>query len=85
MQQRPYFGTTGQSYARDGSLKGNDVTNAARNALVNMIEHIRAEYGYDLEQSAVICSVAVDLKISQAANNPNYIVSAFLPTDIFAG
>jgi formamidase len=83
MKARPYFGTTGQSYSRDGSLICDDVTNAARNALVNIIEHLGVEYGYDREQSAVICSVAVDLKISQAANNPNYIVAAFLPTDIF--
>lgn len=30
-----------------------------------------------------LCSVAVDLKISQIVDVPNVIVSAFLPLDIF--
>ncbi|MCI0894501.1 MAG: acetamidase/formamidase family protein, partial [Chloroflexi bacterium] len=30
-----------------------------------------------------ICSVAVDLKISQVVDVPNFVVSAFLPLDIF--
>jgi acetamidase/formamidase len=30
-----------------------------------------------------ICSVAVDLKISQVVDVPNMLVSAFLPEDIF--
>lgn len=83
--QRPprrWFGVTGQSFSRDGALTGNDLTTAAKNALVNMIDHLGHERGYSREQAAVICSVAVDLKISQAANNPNYIVSALLPLDI---
>ena len=31
-----------------------------------------------------ICSVAVDLKISEMVDVPNFVVSAFLPLDIFA-
>jgi acetamidase/formamidase len=31
-----------------------------------------------------LCSVAVDLKISQVVDVPNVLVSAFLPLDIFA-
>ena len=37
----------------------------------------------DREQAYIICSVAVDLKISQVVDAPNMLVSAFLPEDIF--
>ena len=60
-----------------------DLTLAARNALDAMIEHLGHEYGYTRQQAYAICSVAVDLKISQAVDVPNVIVSAFLPLDIF--
>jgi acetamidase/formamidase len=36
-------------------------------------------------KAAVICSVAADLTISQAANDPNYLVTAMLPLRIFEG
>ncbi len=81
----PIFCTTGQSYARDGALTHSDLNQAARSALMNMIEHLSHEYGYDVEQAAVICSVAADLRISQAANDPNYLVTAMLPLRIFDG
>jgi formamidase len=31
----------------------------------------------------MICSVAVDLKVSNVVDVPNFVVSAFLPEDIF--
>jgi formamidase len=30
-----------------------------------------------------LCSVAVDLKVSQVVDVPNVLISAFLPLDIF--
>jgi formamidase len=33
----------------------------------------------------VICSVAVDLRISNVVDVPNYVVSALLPEAIFSG
>jgi len=68
---------------RDGRNQFEDVTLAARNALDAMIGHLTHEYGYTRQQAYTICSVAVDLKISQAVDVPNVIVSAFLPLDIF--
>ena len=32
----------------------------------------------------MLCSVAVDLKISEIVDAPNWIISAFLPLSIFA-
>jgi formamidase len=78
-----YFATTGICVGRDGRNEFEDLTLAARNALDAMITHLGHEYGYTRQQAYTICSVAVDLKISQAVDVPNVIVSAFLPLDIF--
>jgi len=43
------------------------------------------EKGWSRQQAYCICSVAVDLKISELVDVPNVIVSAFLPLDIFQG
>jgi len=79
----PYFATTGMCLVGDGHNESEDVTLAARNALAAMIDHLGHEYGFTRQQAYAICSVAVDLRISQAVDLPNVIVSAFLPLDIF--
>ena len=78
-----FFATTGQSYTRDGVAHSEDATLAARNALLNMIDHLVSERGYTRQQAYAICSVAVDLKVSELVDVPNFVVSAFLPLDIF--
>ena len=80
---RRFFATTGQCTTRDGQARAEDASLAARNALLNMIDHLMAEYGYTRQQAYAICSVAVDLKISELVDVPNFVVSAFLPLDIF--
>lgn len=82
---RRFFATTGISVRKDGRNESEDVTVAARNALLNMIDHLVAEYGYSRQQAYALCSVAVDLKVSEVVDVPNFVVSAFLPLDIFAG
>jgi formamidase len=79
---RRFFATTGISVTRDGVNHSEDVSLAARNALLNMIDHL-GERGWTRQQAYAICSVAVDLKISQVVDAPNMLVSAFLPEDIF--
>ena len=80
---RRFYATTGISVTRDGENRGEDASLAARNALLNMIDHL-GERGWTRQQAYAICSVAVDLKISQVVDAPNMLVSAFLPEDIFA-
>ncbi len=80
--ERSYFATTGLCIHDDGRNAMEDVTLAARQALRAMISHLVAEYGYSRQQAYVICSVAVDLKVSQLVDVPNVSVSAFLPLDI---
>jgi formamidase len=43
------------------------------------------ERGFSREQAYVICSVAVDLRISNVVDVPSYVVSALLPEAIFEG
>ena len=60
-----------------------DLTLAARNALLEMIDHIQRAYGLTREQAYIVASVAVDLRIGQVVDAPNVVVTAILPTDIF--
>jgi formamidase len=79
---RNFIATLGMPIREDGTQKGGDLTLAARNALLNMIELLE-ERGWSQEQAYIICSVAVDLKVSNVVNFPNVTVSAFLPEEIF--
>jgi formamidase len=60
-----------------------DVTMAARHALIEMIDYMVRERGLTPQQAYVVASVAVDLRISQLVDVPNFVVSAILPLDIF--
>ena len=79
---RNFVATMGFPIRDDGSNESEDLTLAARNALLNMIQLIQ-ERGYSAVQAYVICSVAVDLKVSNIVDLPNVTVSAFLPEAIF--
>ena len=78
---RRFLACTGMCIA-DGVNQSEDASLAARNALLTMIQ-LLMERGWSREQAYCICSVAVDLKISQVVDVPNFVVSAFLPLDIF--
>ena len=60
-----------------------DLTLAARHALIQMIDYIVAEHGLTKEQAYILCSVAVDLRIGQVVDVPNYVVTAVLNLDVF--
>src|SRR5579884_255013 len=79
---RRYYATTGLSMRGTEVQESEDATLAARNAMLAMIDHLQ-ERGYSRQQAYAICSVAVDLKVSEVVDVPNFIVSAFLPLDIF--
>jgi formamidase len=79
---RRCYATTGRSVDRDGTVRAEDATLAARNALMQMIDHLQTR-GWSKQQAYAICSVAVDLKVSQLVDVPHFLVTAFLPEDIF--
>lgn len=77
-----FTATIGLPIREDGTQAGEDLTLAAKNALLNMIDLLQ-ERGWSRSQAYIICSVCVDLKISNAVDLPNVTVSALLPEDIF--
>ena len=78
-----YHATTGVCVHPDGRNESEDATLAARNALLNMIDYIEQEHGLNRQQAYHLCSVAVNLKLSQVVDLPNILVTALLPLDIF--
>ncbi len=80
---RRFFATTGQCTTRDGRARSEDVTLAARNALLNMIDHLVDARGLSPQQAYAVCSVAVDLRIAELVDVPNMVVTALVPHHIF--
>lgn len=62
---------------------GPDLFKNAQQAVRYMIEHLVQEYKMTREQAYCLCGAAVDLKISEIVDAPNWIVSAYLPLGIF--
>ncbi len=60
-----------------------DLTLAARDALIKMIAYIQREHGLTSEQAYILASVAVDLRVGQVVDVPNYVVTAVLNMDVF--
>lgn len=79
---RRFVATMGMPVDDDGTNHAEDLTSACRHAVLNMLDLIQ-ERGFSRNQAYVLCSVAVDLRISNVVDVPNYVVSALLPEDIF--
>ena len=71
-----FYGTTGV---------GGDLYAAAQDATRAMIAHLGETYGLSREDAYVLCSLVVDLKISEIVDAGEYIVSALLPELVFMG
>lgn len=72
----------GARYATDGI--GPDPMAAARDAVRRMIDWMGREHGLEPIQAYLLCSVAVDLRISEIVDMPNVVVTAHCPLGIFA-
>ena len=79
-----FLGVMGMPINVNGEIESENLTLAARNAVLNMMTLLQ-ERGFSREQAYVLCSVAVDLRISNVVDVPNYVVSALLPERIFGG
>ena len=77
-----FLGVMGMPIDEAGEIEAENLTLACRNAVLNMMELLQ-ERGFSREQAYVICSVAVDLRVSNVVDVPNYVVSALLPEAIF--
>ena len=71
----------GPFYATDGV--GPDLMAAARDAVRRMIDYLGRAHGLGPVDAYLLCSVAVDLKISEVVDVPNWIVTAYCPLSIF--
>ncbi|MDV2581392.1 acetamidase/formamidase family protein [Alkalibacillus haloalkaliphilus] len=74
LDEQGYYVTTGHS---------DDLMVASKKAVEYMIEHLSETYGLSDQEAYALSSVAVDLKISEIVDVPNYLVSAYLPQKIF--
>lgn len=60
-----------------------DLMTAAKDAVREMIDLLGKEYKLEPALAYTLCSVAVDLRISEVVDAPNWVVSAYLPKAIF--
>jgi len=60
-----------------------DLTQAARMALIDLIAYVQREHGLSREQAYILTSVAADLVVGQVVDLPNYAVSAILDLSVF--
>jgi acetamidase/formamidase len=62
-----------------------DLMEAARQAVRETIAFLGNRYGLDRNEAYAIASVAVDLRIHEVVDAPNWVVGAFIPESIFEG
>ena len=62
---------------------GPDLMENAKNAARYMIDWLVETHGLSRSEAYILCSDAVDLKISEIVDVPNFIVSAYVPLSIF--
>jgi acetamidase/formamidase len=48
-----------------------------------MIDWLGREHGVAPQDAYMLCSVAIDLRISEIVDMPNYVVTAYCPLGIF--
>ena len=60
-----------------------DLMDATKDAIRAMIDHLGKQYGLEPSLAYALCSVAVNLRISEVVDMPNWVVSAVLPRHIF--
>jgi formamidase len=76
--ERAFFATTGLPI--ESAL---DLTGAARAALFEMVSYLEATRGFARPAAYALCSVCVDLHLSEVVDVPYPLVSALLPMNVF--
>jgi acetamidase/formamidase len=64
---------------------GPDLLESSKSAVRRMIRRLERDHGLEPMEAYMLCSVALDLKITEIVDKPNFMVSAFLPNDLFPG
>ncbi len=73
-QDEPMYGTTGIDP---------DLMEATKKATRHMITHLHEHRELTRSEAYILCSAAMDLKISEVVDAPNWTVSAYIPESIF--
>lgn len=88
--EQPQFKTTGPfiptgadepTYATTGI--DSDLMIATKKAVRHMIDHLHTERGLSRADAYLFCSAAIDLKINEVVNSPNWVVSAYVSESLF--
>lgn len=74
LDSKGYYVTTGVH---------SDLVQASKDAVRAMIEHLGRTYGLTPEDAYLLCSVGCDLRISEIVDAPNWVVSLYLPLQLF--
>ena len=62
---------------------GPDLMEASQNAVRGMIERLAKTKGLNTDQAYMLCSVCADLRISEIVDQPNWVVSCYMPNIVF--
>ncbi len=88
--EQPQFETGGPftPTGRDESMYGTtgidgDLMTATELAVSHMLDHLVEHRGLDRAEAYLLCSAAVDLKVNEVVDAPNWVVSAYLPESLF--
>jgi acetamidase/formamidase len=63
---------------------GPDLMEAARDAVRATIAYLQNQHGLEREEAYALASVAVDLRLHEVVDTPNWIVGAFIPEGYIA-
>jgi acetamidase/formamidase len=78
----PFSGADGAAGWHCTTGVGPDLMQATKDAVRGMIKFLRTSWKLSDEDAYILCSLAVDLKINEIVDKPNWIVSACLPLSI---
>lgn len=73
-RDEPMYATTGIA---------DDLMEATKKATRHMIDHLEAERDLTRGEAYILCSAAMDLKVSEVVDAPNWTVTAYVPDSIF--
>ncbi len=83
----PRYFSTGDERPRKGYFVATgiapDLMEATKAAVKNMLDYLTSNYGLKRKDAYILCSVAVDLRIHEVVDQPNWVVGAMVPLDIF--
>lgn len=73
-RDEPMYATTGIA---------DDLLEATKKATRHMIDHLETERDLTRGEAYILCSAAMDLKVSEVVDAPNWTVTAYVPDGIF--